>query len=321
MVIGTITVNPDSPDKYLVEVEEGETLEIGRKPSPDGKRKLVLPFPEVSGRHAEIRCKSSGWTVVDNGSTNGTEVNGVRLTPGREHMLNPGDKICIAQYEIVVAPTTGNQTEEVSVVEEQDKTHLRINLINATILVGDIKGFTSLMEDYADNPSVVMQAAQNVFEMLSERITKQYGQVEKIAGDAIMAYWQGDDSFSGASMQAFQACKTALDLRDIIKKLAKDTRLWPFKDHPLLLDMALATGPVAAGAIGHANANTSLLGDTANLVFRLEKLIKDDTIGDIVVEGQTYTMASKHFQFEPLGQFNVKGRQRAVDVYRLLGQL
>jgi adenylate cyclase len=157
--------------------------------------------------------------------------------------------------------------------------------------------------------------------MLSERINKQYGQVEKIAGDAIMAYWQGDDSFSGASMQAFQACKTALELRDIIKKLAKDTKLWPFKEHPLLLDMALATGPVAAGAIGHANANTSLLGDTANLVFRLEKLIKDDTIGDIVVESQTYSMASKHFQFEPLGQFNVKGRQRAVDVYRLLGQL
>jgi len=320
MKIGTITVNPDSPEKYLVEVEENEILQIGRKPAPDGKRKLVLPFPEVSGQHAEIRCKPNGWTLVDSGSTNGTMVNGIRLTPGREHSLQYGDRIQIAQYELVVNPSLSNQMPD-EPKEEQDKTQFRINLINATILVGDIKGFTSLMEDYATHPGVVMQAAHNVFEVMNQQIAKNFGQLEKIAGDAIMAYWSGDDSVSGASMQAYQACKTALELRAIAEYLAEDNSNWPFAGHPLKVDMALATGPVAAGALGHTNSNPALLGDTANLVFRLEKLIDDDQGGDIIVESATYKLACNHFAFKALGNFNVKGRQRAVEVYRLLGTI
>ena len=85
--------------------------------------------------------------------------------------------------------------------------------------------------------------------------------------------------------------------------------------------MALATGPVAAGALGHATGNPALLGDTANLVFRLEKLIDDEKAGEVVVEASTYELAKGHFKFESLGQFNVKGRQRPVDVHRLIGLL
>lgn len=320
MNIGTITVNPDTPDRYLVEVEENDTLQIGRKPAPDGKRKLVLPYPEVSGQHAEIRCKPNGWTVVDSGSTNGTMVNGLRLTPGREYALQQGDRIQIAQYDLIVSPNSnGMMMEEPK--EAQDKTQFRINLINATILVGDIKGFTSLMEDYAASPGVVMQAAHNVFEIMNQQIAKNFGQLEKIAGDAIMAYWTGDEASSGGNMQAFQACKTALELRELAEQLARDEANWPFKGHPLKVDMALATGPVAAGALGHSNSNPALLGDTANLVFRLEKLIGDDDAGDIIVESATYKLACTHFKFKPLGNFNVKGRQRAVEVFRLLGAI
>ncbi len=237
MTIGTITVNPDSPERFLVEVAEGEVLEIGRKPAPNGERKLVLPYPEVSTRHAEIRSKASGWTIVDSGSTNGTILNGVRLTPGREYALGAGDRIQIAQYELIVSPPNiiHNKIEDHEDVEQQDKTKFRINLINATILVGDIKGFTSLMEDYATDPSVVMQAAQRVFEFMSEQIRKNYGQLEKIAGDAIMAYWHGDDTPAGASIQAHQACKTALELKELAGDLRRS------------LAMAIPSTPLAFG--------------------------------------------------------------------------
>jgi class 3 adenylate cyclase len=315
MTTGLITVNPDSPESYSVEVEEGETLEIGRRPAVGGKRKLVLPFPEVSGQHAELRCKSSGWTLIDSGSTNGTTLNGARLTPGREYPLKTGDIVQIAQYDLLISPSaSADSYEEEEDREQQDKTQFRIHLINATILVGDIKGFTTLSEKH--DPGEVMLAAQNFFERLRVEIEKNYGQLEKIVGDAIMAYWNGDDSH-GASMQAYQACSTALQIRELATHYASGS--WPFPDHPMVLDMALATGPVAAGALGNSNANPALLGDTANLVFRLEKLIGDDHPGDIVVENVTFELAKERFDFEYVGQFNVKGRQRAVDVHRLLG--
>src|SRR5262249_7231592 len=143
MKAGTITVNPDSPESYSVEMEEGEVLAIGRKPSVNQKRKLILPFPEVSGQHAEIRCKPDGLTIVASGSTNGTTLNGSRLTPGREYHLRPNDHVKIAQYDLLIKPAKEIETFEDDDQDSQEKTQFRIHLISATILVGDIKGFTS----------------------------------------------------------------------------------------------------------------------------------------------------------------------------------
>ena len=87
--------------------------------------------------------------------------------------------------------------------------------------------------------------------------------------------------------------------------------------------MALATGHVASGALGHSTGNPTLLGDTANLVFRLEKLIGADRPGDIFVEKSTFESACKHpdakdcLKFSYVGEFNVQGRQRPVAVHSL----
>jgi len=320
MKAGSVIVQPDTPDSYELDLYDGQILMIGRKPDPNGTEKLVLPYPEVSSQHAEIRCKPDTWTIVDSGSTNGTTLNGARLTPGREYALRDKDNVGIAQYNLIVcAPSHGAETQ--SLEKDQDKTQFRIHLINATILVGDIKKFTSLMENYAANPALVMQSAGKVFDRLNEEIHRNYGHLEKIAGDAIMAYWHGDDSTTGASLQAYQACHTALIIKEVTAQLAQDKSYWPFGDYPLVLDMALATGPVATGALGTGQGNPALLGDTANIVFRLEKMIGDDKPGDIVVEQTTYDLAKEHFKFDYLGEFSVKGRQRAINVYRLAGKI
>lgn len=309
---------PDTPDSYSLDLKEGEVLAIGRKPGGGEKRKLILPFPEVSGQHAEIRCKADGWTIVDSGSTNGTSINGSRISPGREYILHSGDRVKIAQYDLLVQPPVNGPRELDEDRDEQDKTQFRIHLINATILVGDIVGFSTLMERYAAEPDLVMRAQQLVFDALNEEINRNYGQLEKIAGDAIMAYWSGDDSKEGAGLQAYQACYTALQMRSMTERLGRDRQYWPFPQHPLVIDVALATGPVAAGTLGHTGVGQAITGDTANIVFRLEKLISDEHAGEIWVDGVTHDLAKDRFRFKFVGQFSVKGRQRPVDVYQLL---
>jgi class 3 adenylate cyclase len=317
MPAGSIIVYPDSPDSYNVELEPGQTLEIGRKPTTTGNRKLVIPIAEVSGQHAEIRSTAAGWTIRDSGSTNGTKLNGDRLSPGKEYRLYGGDRIQVAHIDLLVdLPADLCQRQPESIEEQQDITHFKINLINATILVADIRGFTSLTEQYADQPEIVMQSTQLVFLCLKGEIEKQHGELEKVAGDAVMAYWQDDGS---GSVQGFQACLTALRLRTLVRALAQRRDHWPFVDHPLEIDIALASGPVATGALGHAKGNQALLGDTANVAFRLEKLVAEDKPGDIIVDETTRNMAEEHFRFEWLGSYNIKGRQRPVEAYRLLG--
>lgn len=320
MISGTIQVNPDSADSYSVELSDGEVLLVGRKPGAAGIRKLVLPYPEISGQHAEIRCKEEGWTLVDSGSTNGTSINDTRCTPGREYSLRNGDKVKFAQYAICVFPPETSEPEFFDGEDDdsQDRTQLSIKFMNATILVGDIKSFTTLMESYRAEPDFVMQVAHKVFDALNIEINRNYGQLEKIAGDAIMAYWAGDSTKEGSKVPAYQACMTALQIREKTHALAKDKAYWPFDDHPLHLDIALATGPVASGALGSASNNPSVLGDTANLVFRLEKLIGDDKPGDIIVDGPTFNLVKDKCDFKYLGEFDIKGKTKTVDVYRLI---
>lgn len=317
MPAGTITVYPDTPESYTVELKEGAQLPIGRRPDASGREKLVIPVPEVSSQHAEIRNSQDGWTIRDSGSTNGTRLNGERLTAGKEYQLRSGDRIRIAQIELLV-DLPGDSAPR-SVEPDQDaheKTHLRIQLLNATVLVADIQAFTTLMEQHADNPEIVMEATQRVFEALNDEIQNTNGQLEKILGDAIMAYWQEDEEHPGT--QAYQACLSALRLRSLVGILAQNPDYWPFSGHALKVDVALATGPVAAGALGHKEANPALLGDTANLAYRIEKLIDDSTPSNIIVDAATYHAVKTKFKFVEIGQVNVKGRLRPVDVHCLL---
>ncbi|MFN8018784.1 MAG: DUF3662 and FHA domain-containing protein [Acidimicrobiales bacterium] len=59
---------------------------IGRKPEST----IQLGDPNVSRAHAEIRPHGNGWVLVDLGSTNGSRVNGVRVS---SHELVEGDEL------------------------------------------------------------------------------------------------------------------------------------------------------------------------------------------------------------------------------------
>jgi pSer/pThr/pTyr-binding forkhead associated (FHA) protein len=61
-------------------------VSVGRQ----GDCTIVLADPNVSRRHAEIHPAGDGFIVIDQGSTNGTRVNGARIS---EHQLRDGDEV------------------------------------------------------------------------------------------------------------------------------------------------------------------------------------------------------------------------------------
>ena len=66
-------------------------LSVGRRESCD----IVLRFPNVSGNHCELSLIEGYWFVKDLGSSNGTKVNGARVS---EQRLEPGDKLSVAKH-------------------------------------------------------------------------------------------------------------------------------------------------------------------------------------------------------------------------------
>src|SRR5206468_4043247 len=66
---------------------------IGRGQSCD----LRLPDPSVSHRHATVQSKGAEFLLIDEGSTNGTFVGGVRLAPRTTRVLRSGDMIRVGR--------------------------------------------------------------------------------------------------------------------------------------------------------------------------------------------------------------------------------
>jgi hypothetical protein len=78
---------------------DSQPLTVGRGPAND----VPLPADEyASTRHARFEPRRDGVWIEDTGSTNGTFVNGIRLT--RERRLAPGDVVRIGETDLRFEP-------------------------------------------------------------------------------------------------------------------------------------------------------------------------------------------------------------------------
>jgi hypothetical protein len=85
----------EGPDKgQKVSLQDADVV-IGRH----GQCDLVLHDPEVSRRHMKLASGENGWWLDDLGSTNGSFVNGQRIT---HQTAAPGDRIQIGQSVLVI---------------------------------------------------------------------------------------------------------------------------------------------------------------------------------------------------------------------------
>jgi len=72
--------------RAAINLPPGHPLVVGRR----GQGVLVIDGPELSRRHAVLWLQDGSWRVRDEGSLNGTFVNGQRIT---ETVLAPGDRV------------------------------------------------------------------------------------------------------------------------------------------------------------------------------------------------------------------------------------
>ncbi len=80
-----------------VDVPAGTSVVLGRDPAQSLVAAAFGQYDNVSRRHATVMVDDSGRaTLRDEGSTNGTFVNGERVLPGNEVRLVDGDQIRLA---------------------------------------------------------------------------------------------------------------------------------------------------------------------------------------------------------------------------------
>jgi pSer/pThr/pTyr-binding forkhead associated (FHA) protein len=80
-----------------VDIPAGTSVLLGRDPAESLVAAAFARFDNVSRRHATVTVDDGGHAVIrDEGSTNGTFVNGDRVLPGVEVRLVDGDTIRLA---------------------------------------------------------------------------------------------------------------------------------------------------------------------------------------------------------------------------------
>jgi pSer/pThr/pTyr-binding forkhead associated (FHA) protein len=92
----TIQVGPNPGKTFPLNKPE---MVIGRDVTAD----IVISDVEVSRKHAHLIAQQGGYLLEDLGSTNGTVVNGLRLTS--PYLLHPGEQIVLGEHVTLVFET------------------------------------------------------------------------------------------------------------------------------------------------------------------------------------------------------------------------
>ena len=92
MALTVVVRSGDHPTPLKISLDAPRIV-IGRG---DGCE-IRLPDPSVSHRHASIRQRGSDYVVVDEGSTNGTFVGPVRLSPQAPRLLRSGELVRVGR--------------------------------------------------------------------------------------------------------------------------------------------------------------------------------------------------------------------------------
>jgi adenylate cyclase len=175
-----------------------------------------------------------------------------------------------------------------------------------TVMVTDIANYTTISEELS--PKEIVTMLNEYFSVLVSIIHNHKGVVNKFIGDSIFAMFNVplDDPD-----HAVNAINAAIEIEKITV-----TRQFG-KNRQLATRVGINTGVVVAGNIGSVDRmEYTVIGDEVNIAARLEQLNKRH--GTHILLGEnTYDMAKDHLDFIQLGDFQLKGKERTIKVYKV----
>ena len=182
--------------------------------------------------------------------------------------------------------------------------HLRPNKQNLTLLVADIRGFTSVAE--LVDPEECFKILNAFFAVAIESVLEFGGTVDKFQGDAIMATFS---TIPGSDTHERRAVKCALQLRSAIQNLS-------IPQLPLgriRLGIGISTGIAAVGCVGSSRRRDyTAIGDVVNVAHRLQSISEPD---QIIISRETCERMGADLKFKALGNLKLKGRTEPVTAY------
>ncbi len=190
-----------------------------------------------------------------------------------------------------------------------------------TMLFCDVRGFTTISEQYKSDPQGLTSLINRLLTPLSRAILDRNGTIDKYMGDNIMAFWNApiDDTDHRA-----HACEAALALHEALADLnteraAEAAAAGSGEYVPLRVGVGINTGAAVVGNMGSdMRFDYSVLGDAVNLAARLEHQSKVYGV-DTVIGEETAQALDGRFALLELDLIAVRGKTEGVRIFALMG--
>jgi adenylate cyclase len=271
-------------DNQTLALDRGNSWTIGRV----ADNTLVLNDNAMSRRHAIIQLAQPGqFYFIDLGSSNGSTVNGRRVTTPVE--LGDGDSIVCGETHLIfhnpgsklASPTVPDEDETVPHKVERATTVLYPRRL-ITVLVVDIRDFTPLARQV--NEKILAQTIGTWFRHVGTTVKRYGASGDKYIGDAVMAVWTHDTERTKQT-EIYCVLEALSEIEALSKPLHEQFSL-PL---PLRVGAGINTGVSIISNTGpQGNPDFSPLGDSVNAAFRLETATKgsgfDIALGRTTVE-------------------------------------
>jgi len=263
----------DPSSAYLEFEEDGTRHELPIPPDcvfrvgRSEKNNLVLVDDLASRTHAMLQCASDGVYITDCGSSNGTLVNGARISSPL--ILRSGDQIKIGHKVMIFRERGVQEVQMADTANDLASTRIVFSQSLITVLVADIRNFTGLARKI--EPSRLAQIAGSFFREAGKLLQERGAWTQKYIGDAVLAIWQHEqDLLSIAELSA------AIDSQWRLAQVAAGLQAQFGLDAPVRIGAGINTGWASLGNVGSlASSDYTAMGDVVNLAFRLESATKE----------------------------------------------
>lgn len=273
-------------------------ITIGR----DLHNDIVIDDLTVSRNHAMVRMIGhDDYYLVDSGSANGSFLNSHRIS--MPTLLKNGDQFKIGSLEL-------NFEQKQKSISSNDTQSMLETIVSdtpeiseITILVADIRGFTTLSERV--NIRILTKMMNTWFSQVSDVIQSNKGLVDKFIGDCVFARWQ---SVAEDTDTIYKVLNAAVEINRVTENITHD---FPEVSEKIKIGVGINTGAASITA----GQDNSAMGDAVNLAFRLESATK--VIGkDLVMSECTYKDLPKKYWSTSELHIRVKGKR---DPIRIVG--
>ncbi len=260
-------------------------------------------FCKECGRKLELTCPGCGKSIPPD-SKFCLEC-GHNLAP-TEHTRGPEALSFDEKLAKIQKYLPGGLTEKILSQRDRIEGERR----HVTIMFVDMKGFTPLTEKLG--PEDTFALMDKVFELLIHKIHEYEGTVNELRGDGVLAFFGAPIALEDAPQRAVRSSLA------IHRELTRfNDKLKAEKNIPLVLvRIGINSGPVVVGTIGNdLRVQFTAVGDTINMAARMEQLAEP---GTTYVTEDTFKLTEGYFRFEALGEKEIKGKEEAKKVYRVI---